>query len=129
MPNESPGYSSDLYQNVCWGNSLPFSITWVHSRILVSLYCSIFGFLCVLFCRSLFVPLFFYYCVVCPSLISGFWLLLWHLQTFLTFSFFPNTSDVEEVLYNPGCMVMCGLCTDILWIMYNIFSNWVFACL
>ena len=37
-------------------------------------------------CRSLFVLLSFFYfghCVICPSSIYGFWLPLWHLQTFL----------------------------------------------
>ena len=36
---------------------------------------------CIVFCRSLFVLLsfFFCHCVVCSSLIYGFWLLLWYL--------------------------------------------------
>jgi len=38
---------------------------------------------CVIFCRSLFVPCPLSW-VVCPS-IYGFWLPLWHLQTFLIF--------------------------------------------
>jgi hypothetical protein len=39
---------------------------------------------CVVFCRSLLVLLsfFFDHCIVCPSLIGGFWLPLWYLQTF-----------------------------------------------
>jgi hypothetical protein len=44
---------------------------------------SIFSFMCM-FCRSLFVLLYFFFghCVVCSS-IYGFWLPLWYLQTLL----------------------------------------------
>jgi hypothetical protein len=42
---------------------------------------------CVVFCRSLFVLLSFFFWslyITCPSIhVYGFWLSLWHLQTFL----------------------------------------------
>ena len=46
-----------------------------------------FSFICM-FCRSLFVFLYFFFlfghCYVCSSSIYGFWLPLWYLQTLLT---------------------------------------------
>jgi hypothetical protein len=44
---------------------------------------------CVVFCSSsslFFCPFSFSHCVLCPSLISGFWLHLWYLQVFLKLS-------------------------------------------
>jgi hypothetical protein len=67
-------------------NGLPFRSIWVlpgFSGIRVARYLVS----CVVFYRSLFVLFLFGHCIVCLSSIDGFWLPLWHLQTFLTFEF------------------------------------------
>jgi hypothetical protein len=39
---------------------------------------------CVMFCRSLFIPLSFGHFIVCPSSIYGFWLPLWYFKLFVS---------------------------------------------
>ena len=64
---------------------------------------------CVMLCRSLFVLLSFCFvghCVVCPSLIYGFWLYLWYLQILLKkpfFFFFFFTYYVSTTLIEYMC--------------------------
>ena len=55
--------------------------------------------LCVMFCRSLFVLLsfFFGHCVVCPSSIYIFWLPLWNLQTLLTIFAIVTSSECDPI--------------------------------
>jgi hypothetical protein len=53
---------------------------------------------CALLYRSLLVFICFGHCIICPSLIYGFWLPLWYLQTFL----------FNYLKYNIlGCMICC----------------------
>jgi hypothetical protein len=63
-----------------------FRSTWVHIRFLVVFVFLFIGlFFYVVFCRSLFVPLFIFLLniVLCrPSSIYGYWFPLWYLQTF-----------------------------------------------
>jgi hypothetical protein len=47
--------------NTGWGG---FQITWVYPQLLVRLVCSIFSFICM-FCRSLFVLLYFFFWPLC----------------------------------------------------------------
>ena len=62
---------------------------------------------CVVFCRSSFVLLSFFfwllcYSVVCQTSIYGFWLQLWHLQTFLE----RNSIEMMLNLF-PVCLTPC----------------------
>ena len=63
--------------------------------------------LCVMLCRSLFVP--FGYCVVCP-LIYRFWLPLWYLQTLLvvnvTFYNIQLNYDTYHPIISPAVIVI-----------------------
>jgi len=63
-------------------NCIPFQRTWVHPRLLSGSNYSIFRSKCM-FCRSLFVFLYFFlgHCVVCSSSIYGLWLPHSYLQT------------------------------------------------
>ena len=83
-------------------------IVWNLTELMWSWCYSIFSFICVMFCRSLFVLLsfFFGHCVVCSSSIYGFWLPLWHLQTLLT-------------IY-VNCNIICHLITVSDWIQSMI---------
>jgi hypothetical protein len=66
-------------------NWLSFRSTWVHSGFKCGSCYSIFSFMCM-FCRSLFVLLYFFFwplCYICTSSIYGFWLPPWYLQTLL----------------------------------------------
>ena len=58
--------------------------TWVHPRFLVGFVLLDLYFICM-FCRSLFVLLYFFFwsLCVCSSSIYGFWLPLWYLQTLI----------------------------------------------
>jgi hypothetical protein len=54
-------------ETICYSGSLEFT-----PGFLWGTYCSI----CVVFCKSFLVHLFFYgHCIVCPSSVYGFWLL------------------------------------------------------
>ena len=61
---------------------------------------------CAMFCRSLFVFFSFGYCMVCLSLIYGFWLPLWYLQTFTTWSRIYNRYAHILVLDNERLKTM-----------------------
>jgi hypothetical protein len=67
----------------------------VFTRVRVA-QCLVF---CVAFCISLFILFYFYY-IVCPSLIYGFWLLLWYLQAscITELWYMPNIPSPEETL-------------------------------
>jgi hypothetical protein len=52
-------------------------------------------------------PFYFGHCIVCPSVIYGFWLPLWYLQTFLTGSFRGNRNCLpfRNTWFNPWFLV------------------------
>ena len=59
---------------------------------------SIFSFICM-FCRSLFILLYFFsfgHCVVCSASIYAFWLPLWYLQTLLNATF----NNISAISWN-----------------------------
>jgi hypothetical protein len=60
-------------------NCLPFRSTWVNPRLIVGFVFIDSLVFCVIFCRSLFVLLSFFFVIVCSSLIYGFWLHLLYL--------------------------------------------------
>jgi hypothetical protein len=64
-----------VYSNSSYPGFSGVRVTW-------SLVLGVFE--CFVDCCLSFCPFSFGHCVVCPSLIYGFWLPLWHLQTLLT---------------------------------------------
>jgi hypothetical protein len=78
---------------------------------------------CVMFCRSSFVLLSFFfwllcYSVVCQTSVYGFWLQLWHLQTFLQ----RNSIEMMLNLF-PGCLTPCFI-SKLLGANFSYLRHW-----